>query len=170
VLYLANCGFCGILLITSRKCSYTKLLIGKNQGVFTNFWEAGGETEGANWNENLWTSSPVSLVLAYGKDLWRDMQNVSQNLPGRRYRYKKIELPRPPPSPTHYGKQARLSDKSNQPAALRRELGWSKRDRSGVNNQNFLQDRPGCANVTDFPIGEHYDRQTSRYHRSDRRK
>jgi hypothetical protein len=45
---LAKCGFYGILLITSRKCSYTKLLIGKIKAFLPAFWEAGGETEGAN--------------------------------------------------------------------------------------------------------------------------
>jgi hypothetical protein len=71
--------------INNFSCFLYEVIKRKNQGVFTSFWEAGGETEGANWNENLRTSSPVSLVLAYGKDLWCDTQNVSQKLPGRRY-------------------------------------------------------------------------------------
>jgi len=39
-----NANFNGIHLITSH-ASYTSYQ-GKNQGVFTSFWEAGGETEG----------------------------------------------------------------------------------------------------------------------------
>jgi hypothetical protein len=73
----------------------------QNQGVFTSFWEAGGETEDANWNENLRPSSPVSLVLAYGKDLWRDTQNVSQKLQAEGIGRKNLSFrAHPPPPPT----------------------------------------------------------------------
>jgi len=85
-----------------RKTFLCEVINWQNQGIFTSFWEADGETEGSNWNENLRPSSPVSLVLAYGKDLWRDTQNVSQKLPGRRYGLKKVSSFRanPPPPPT----------------------------------------------------------------------
>jgi len=91
-----------------------EVINGQNKGILTSFWEADGETEGSNWNENFRPSSPFSLVLAYGKDLWRDTQNVPQKLPGRRYRLKKVSSFRanPLPHPPHRAGQVVRQPKS----------------------------------------------------------
>ena len=133
-----------------------------NQGIFTGFWgELAVEPQARISMEIRCSCIKVLVFLRTQINLVAICRTSPKSSQAEGTGKKKFQASLPP-CPTHRTEAARLSDNSNQPGAIRRELDWSKSDRSGLNRQNCPQDRPGYEKVTDFLNGEHYDRQTSR--------